>query len=246
MKNLPNVDAEFSNIDKKFSNIDKKIPNIDVKFPISIKEYDMNVSNLVAKSTDKSMNNTENTIYNYSLSFWFNIDTNTPSSSIAYSTYTPILSYGTTPVIMYNYLNQSMIITSSSENQLYPSLDPSTINDPNNRYLSSNLKIIYETKLIPLQKWNNFVIVYNSSIVDIFINGELVKSNISLLPTQSDQVKNLEVPQIINLTAGYTNGINGKICNIIYYDKKIGLEQIDHLYVSVKDYNPPIFYPSPI
>jgi hypothetical protein len=221
-----------------------RIPNLDVKFPISIKEYDMNVSNLVAKSNEETMNNTENTIYNYSLSFWFFIDTNTPSASIAYSTYTPILSYGTTPVIMYNYLKQSMIITSRSDNPFYPSLDPREINDPNGRYENSNLKIIYETKNIPLQKWTNLVILYNSSVVDIFINGELVKSNISLSPSPSEHIHNPDIPQIISLIAGSENGINGKLCNIVYYDKKIGLEQIERLYVSVKDNNPPIFYPS--
>ena len=221
-----------------------RIPNLDVKFPISIKEYDMNVSNLVAKSNEETMNNTENTIYNYSLSFWFFIDTNTPSASIAYSTYTPILSYGTTPVIMYNYLKQSMIITSRSDNPFYPSLDPRKINDPNGRYENSNLKIIYETNNIPLQKWTNLVILYNSSVVDIFINGELVKSNISLSPSPSEHIHNPDIPQIISLIAGSENGINGKLCNIVYYDKKIGLEQIERLYVSVKDNNPPIFYPS--
>jgi hypothetical protein len=245
---FPNI-AELLGISQWLPTIERipnlnRIPNLDVKFPISIKEYDMNVSNLVAKSNEETMNNTENTIYNYSLSFWFFIDTNTPSASIAYSTYTPILSYGTTPVIMYNYLKQSMIITSSSDNPFYPTLDPSHINDPNGRYKNSNLKIIYETKNIPLQKWMNLVVVYNSSIVDIFINGELVKSNISLSPTPSEHIHNPDIPQIISLIAGYSNGINGKLCNIIYYDRKIGLEQIERLYVSVKDNNPPIFYPS--
>lgn len=220
------------------------VSNIELKYPISIKEYDMNISNLVAKSTDKTMNNTENTVYNYSLSFWFFIDTNTPNSSIAYSTYTPILSYGTTPIIMYNYLTQSMIITSNSDNPIYPTLYPTKINDPDGRYKNSNLKIIYESTSIPLQKWNNLVVVYSSSIVDIFINSKLVKSNISLSPSPSEHIHNPDIPQIISLIAGYPNGIYGKICNIIYYDKRIGLEQIERLYISVKNNNPPIFYPS--
>jgi len=245
---IPNID-ELLGISNWIPSVERipnlnRIPNLDIKFPISIKEYDMNVSNLVAKSNEDSMNNTENTIYNYSLSFWFFIDTNTPSSSIAYSKYTPILSYGTTPVIMYNYLKQSLIVASSSDNPFYHTLDPSQINDPNGRYEHSNLKIIYESTNIPLQKWVNLVTVYNSSIVDIFINGELVKSNISLSPTPSEHIHNPDIPQIISLTAGYTNGINGKLCNIIYYDKKIGLEQIERLYISVKGNNPPIFYPS--
>jgi hypothetical protein len=215
---------------------------IQVKYPISIKVYDMNVSNLVSNSNEKSMNDREDTIYNYSISFWFNIDTNTPNSGIAYSLYTPILTYGTTPVIMYNYLEQSMIIASTTGNLSYPLLDTTKINDPNEIYKNLKLKIIYETKNIRLQKWNNIVVVYSSSIVDIFINGELVKSNISLSPTK--KIGNNNNPEFISLKAGYTNGINGKICNIIYYNQKIGLEQIQRLYNLVKNNNPPIFYPS--
>jgi len=239
---IPNI-PELLGISSWFPASWINIPKVDLKFPITIKEYDMNVSNFIAASNDESMNNTENTIYNYSLSFWFYIDTNTPSASIAYSKYTPILSYGTTPVIMYNYLKQSLIVASTSSNPLYPKLDLTDVNDPSGRYSDSNLKIIYETTTVPLQKWNNLVTVYSSSIVDIFINSNLVKSNISLSPLP-DNILNPSIPQINSLTAGYTNGIYGKICNIIYYDKRIGLEQIERLYISVKDNNPPIFYPS--
>lgn len=219
------------------------VSKVGLKFPITIKEYDMNVSNFIAASNDETMNNTENTIYNYSLSFWFYIDTNTPSASIAYSKYTPILSYGSTPIIFYNYLKQSLIVASTSSNPIYPKLDLTDVNDPNGRYNDSNLKVIYETTTIPLQKWNNIVTVYNSSVVDIFINSKLIKSNISLSPIP-ENILTPSIPQINSLTAGYTNGIYGKICNIIYYDKSIGLEQIERLYLSVKDNNPPIFYPS--
>ena len=239
---MPNVNVKSPNISDWFST--SNVPNVNLKYPISTKEYNMNVSNFIAKSNDKTMNNTERTIYNYSLSFWFNIDTNSPSSSIAYSTYTPILTYGTAPIVMYNYLNQSLIIASRSDNSSYPSLKPSEINDPSGRYTKSKLKVIYESTNIPLQKWNNLVLVYSSSIVDIFINGKLVGSNISVTPTPSEHIHRPGIPQIISLTAGYTNGINGKICNIIYYDKRIGLEEIDRLYVSVKDNNPPIFHSS--
>jgi hypothetical protein len=137
----PNI-FELTGISKLFSK--NNTSNVDLKFPISTKEYSMNVSNIVSMSNDKSMNNTEDTIYNYSISFWFNIDTNTPSTGIAYSTYTPILTYGNTPVIMYNYLKQSLIIASRTNNLSYPSLDPSDINDPASIYANSQLKIIYE------------------------------------------------------------------------------------------------------
>jgi hypothetical protein len=78
----------------------------------------------------------------------------------------------------------------------------------------------------------------------LFNTVSLKKSNISLSPTPSEHIHNPDIPQIISLMAGYSNGINGKLCNIIYYDRKIGLEQIERLYLSVKDNNPPIFYPS--
>lgn len=227
------------------SSIFPNIPysNVNLKFPISIKEYDMDVSNVVATSTDASMNNTENTIYNYTISFWFYIDTNNPNTSMAYSKYTPIFDYGNTPIICYNYINQSFIVASKSDNTAYQSLSGSEMNDINEKYTSSNLKIIYESKNIPLQKWNNLVIIYNTSYVDIFINGELVKANAFLSPPHSN-IHNPEIPQIINLVAGHSNGIKGRLCNVIYYDKKIGLYDVSRLYNSVKDNNPPIFYPS--
>lgn len=220
------------------------ISTVDLKFPISIKEYDMDVSNIVATSTDASMNNTDRTIYNYTISFWFYIDTNNPNVSMAYSKYTPIFSYGTTPVIFYNYITQSFVVASKSDNLDYPTLSKFDINDITEKYKSSGLKIIYETKNIPLQKWNNLVIIYNSSYIDIFINGELVKANASLAPSPSDDIHNQDIPQIINLVAGYSNGIKGRICNVIYYDKKIGMYDVNRLYDSVKNNNPPIFYPS--
>lgn len=218
--------------------------NVNLKFPISIKEYDMDVSNVVATSTDASMNNTDRTIYNYSISFWFYIDTNNPNTSMAYSKYTPIFSYGTTPVICYNYMTQSFIVATKSDNVAYPVLLHSDMNDNLEKYKNSGLRIIYETKNIPLQKWNNLIIIYNSSRVDIFINGGLVKANAYLSPSPPHNIHNPDIPQIINLVAGYSNGIKGRLCNVIYYDKKIGLYDVNRLYESVKDNNPPIFYPS--
>jgi len=220
-----------------------QIPNVNLKFPISLKEYDMDVSNIVATSTDKSMNDTDNTIYNYTISFWFYIDTNNPNTSMAYSKYTPIFNYGDTPLICYNYITQSFIVASKSDNTAYPKLSRDELNDEFEKYTNSNLKIIYETKNIQLQKWNHFVVIYNSSYIDIFMNGGLVKANAYLSPVSSDMYKS-DIPQIINLVAGHSNGIRGRICNIIYYNKKIGLYDVTRLYDSVKDNNPPIFYPS--
>jgi hypothetical protein len=138
-----------------------------------------------------------------------------------------------------------MIVVSSSNNPLYPVISPDDIYDVSGKFSTiPNLRIIYQTNSIPLQKWNQFVIIYNTSIIDIFINGKLKKSNISVYPTLPNNIYNPDVPQIISLNAGYMNGIQGSICNVIYYDKQIHLSDVNRLYESVKDNDPPIFYPS--
>ena len=43
-----------------------------------------------------------------------------------------------------------------------------------------------------------------------------------------------------NITSGDKNGIHGGICNVLYFDKSLNLVQIQNVYNSVKDFNPPI------
>jgi hypothetical protein len=70
-------------------------------------------------------------------------------------------------------------------------------------------RIVYKQKNVLLQKWNNVIINYNGGILDIFLNGELVKSNVEVVPYYT----------LDNLTVGEDNGINGSICNLVYFNK---------------------------
>ena len=66
---------------------------------------------------------------------------------------------------------------------------------------------IYTNKNIKLQKWNNLIINYSSGTLDIFLNGELVKTINSVFSKRNNGT----------ITIGDDDGVDGGICNIIYF-----------------------------
>lgn len=89
---------------------------------------------------------------------------------------------------------------------------------------------IYKTNDFLLQKWNNIIINYSGGTLDIFINGNLVVSKKSIIPYMA----------VDKITTGETNGIEGGICNIQYFSKKLDINEINKIYNSAKNKNPPI------
>ena len=62
--------------------------------------------------------------YKYALSAWFYINPQPPSTSGAYTTYTPILNYGYKPVVEYNgRLNSLRVLASTANAEFNPNLD---------------------------------------------------------------------------------------------------------------------------
>jgi hypothetical protein len=90
--------------------------------------------------------------------------------------------------------------------------------------------IIYKHANIPLQKWNHFIINYSGGIMDIFLNGELVKSVNGVVPYYT----------LDNLTIGEKNGLKGGICNVVYFKKALTRSNIYYVYNTVKDKTPPV------
>ena len=64
---------------------------------------------------------------------------------------------------------------------------------------------------VPWQKWNNFVFNCDQNIIDIFLNGELIKTLDvgDSIPTFGSQDK---------IMAG-DDLLDGSICNVVYYNK---------------------------
>ena len=91
-------------------------------------------------------------------------------------------------------------------------------------------RIIYIKDNFLLQKWNNIIINYNGGVLDIFLNGELVKSSVGVIPYYT----------LDNLTIGEDTGIKGGICNVVYFDKSLTSSNIYYLYNMVKNKTPPV------
>lgn len=148
--------------------------------------------------------------YRYALSCWIYIDAQPPNTSQAYQTYTPLFSYGNKPIILYKGQTNTILIK--------------TLNGLRKE------KVIYKNKNVVLQKWNNWIINYNGGTLDVFLNGDLVASEKNIVPYM----------QYENIVAGTNHGINGGICNVIYFDKVLSGSDIKLLYNSCKNKTPPV------
>ena len=174
--------------------------------------------------TYEQLNGNDNFDYQYAISFWVFIDSAPPSMNKSYSKFTSLLNFGDKPNVLYNgKLNTLMIIMQQKD------LDKKTSNKLLDFDENGN-RIIYKNENMLLQKWNNIIFNYNGGILDIFLNGELVKSDIGVVPYY----------KLDNLTIGEEDGIKGGICNVVYFRKSLKSSNIYYLYRAVKDKSPPV------
>jgi hypothetical protein len=82
---------------------------------------------------------------------------------------------------------------------------------------------------VPLQKWNHMALIYTNGVMDILMNGKLIQSETWVPHTLTK-----------DLVIGAQKGINGDICNVLYYDKVMTHAFVKALYQEFKDMNPPI------
>jgi len=94
-------------------------------------------------------------------------------------------------------------------------------------------KEIFRLENIQLQKWNHIALNLYNGTMDIFYNGQLVKSQPGVVPW-------IDVSSF--LTIGSNNGISGGICNMTFFNKPLTYTQIYYLYELFKNKTPPITY----
>ena len=173
---------------------------------------------------DKLENTSEGVVYNrnYAFSMWvyLNIQANNTS---AYTQETPIFDCGNgKPKIVY-----------------YNNMDDA---NKKNKYIVYFTDVkkgpqTYELTL-PNQKWNNFVFNYDHNKVDLFINGELVRTFYFNDGDNNNRPKYMPSDKI---SIGSENGLIGAICNVRYYPYNLSISQIVSNYNLLMYKNPPTF-----
>ena len=193
-------------------------------------------SELVVASHEK-LNGNNDSQYQYGMSFWVFINAFSPSTNSNYNKFTSLLNYGDKPNILYNGNTNTMMITMKNTGLTNLHNNPNhssteTNNNQNHKLTDldeNNNRILYKEKNVLLQKWNNITLNYTGGTLDIFVNGKLVKSNIEVIPYMT----------LDNLTVGTNHGIEGGICNLVYFTKPLTITNVYYLYETLKNTTPP-------
>jgi hypothetical protein len=148
--------------------------------------------------------------YKYAVSAWIYLDSFPPETNPNYDEYTSLLNIGNKPNILFNVLKNKLKIITDMEGH--------------------KQKILLESKDFKMQRWNHIVINYDGQSMDIFINNELVSTNPGIIPYNDNT----------QITSGTNNGLQGGVCNVLYYNDSITSGTVNWLYNSVKYLNPPV------
>lgn len=172
----------------------------------------------------QELNGSDKPDYQYGISFWVFVDASPPNTNSSYNKFTSLLNFAGKPNVLYNGSTHTLMITSDQKNLKEVTENKLIDFDDNDN------RIIYKNTDFLLQKWNNLIINYNGGVLDIFLNGELVKSDIGVVPYMTYD----------NLTIGEDDGLKGGICNVIYFKQALNSSNIYYLYHMVKDKTPPV------
>ena len=148
--------------------------------------------------------------YNYAISCWFFLHSNSPN--FYKDKYYSIINYSDKPNVMYNPIKNKLKVK-----------------------VQTNVNATREFKFdnIKLQKWNNLVINYGNGVLDIFMDTKLIGSFPQVIPYNTAD----------NLTVGdgdgVNKGLNGGICNVVFYGNVLRKKRMDFNYEYLKNKNPP-------
>lgn len=165
----------------------------------------------------------------YSMSMWVYVNQH-PTTVAAYSKETDIFRYGSV-----NSKNGNPRLTYH--------------NDLSSKKPTSDKYVLYPTSetgsngitfSMPAQSWNNVVISYNGSSVDVFVNGDLVKSRLFSTPEESPKYNKTDVVDVGYGDNTVTNGgLHGAICNVVYYKQPLTTFEVAANYNLRRYSNPP-------
>jgi len=198
--------------------------NINIQGGKQLLNKPVYTDSLYSLGTYQELNGSDTFDYQYAISFWVFLDSAAPNTSASYSKYTSLLNFGNKPNVLYNGEKHTLMVTMQQK-------DLKKINKNHLIDFDENgNRILYKNENMLLQKWNNIIINYSGGVLDIFLNGELVKSDKNVVPYYNYD----------NLTIGEDGGIKGGICNVVYFNKPLTSSNIYYLYNMVKTKTPPV------
>ena len=184
--------------------------------------------------TDKMNPNLKSYRREFTLSMWIYLNSQ-PSNYSAYSKETQLFDFGNgKPKITYynNTTNNNSNNVEIRNNTVDDGKDKIIVYFTNTSDGSNDESDKYKF-VMSKQKWHQIVFNYSSEYVDLFIDGNLEKTY--------DFNENLPTfYPTDNITIGSTNGLDGSICNIVYYTKIQSKSQIANSYNILFNKNPPV------
>ena len=128
--------------------------------------------------------------YDHAISFWVYINSNQPSIPSDIE----IFSYGNSPTVLYAPMENVLTIKSGT-------------------------RIVGTQKNVGLQKWNHVLLNYSHGTMDVFLNGELAASKVSVPPYVPNDV----------MQVGTDDKLYGNIANVLYFKKSLNISTIKKL-----------------
>jgi len=172
----------------------------------------------------------DNYNYNYGLSCWIYLMAQGPEYGLGYTKFTKILDYGNKPALLYNPEKNTFKIMVKTYGNDVGSTSATSSAATSSAATSAYDKVIYKTKSLPLQRWNNVVINCAGGTIDVFINNKLVSSVNNVVPYMSPDT----------ITIGDNPGISGSVANVTYFSAPLTKSKIAFFYNSLVNKNPPV------
>ena len=179
----------------------------------------INTNTQISLGTYADLNGNDTYDYNFALSFWIFLDAFPPNTNSSYTKYTSLINYGDKPNVCYNPSKNTLLIT-MHQKDLQENTENKLI-----EFDEHGNRILFKKENMLLQKWNNIILNYNGGILDIFLNGELVKSDIGVAHYYT----------LDNLTVGENDGFKGGMCSVVYYNKTLSSNNIYYIYTLLHD-----------
>lgn len=162
----------------------------------------------------------------YSISMWIYVNQHSTSYA-AYAKETNIFRYGMVNGFTGNprlsYYNDTSDKNATDKYVLYP-----TNSDATDRILLD----------MPAQSWNQVVVSYADTTIDVFLNGDLVKS----VPVSTDKMPKYTMSDVVEVGHGDNTvtrgGLHGAICNVVYYKRPLTASEVATDY-NLNRYNSP-------